>query len=150
MRLVKNTVTEQIELLFFCRKSSQLILELNWEVLILDATYKTNRYKIPLLVITRVTALNTSFYVGFAFMKAEYTEDYVWVMEQLRDLYDELGIPWPDVLLTDYQGALINACGIIFPEAEHMLCIWHIENNVTTNCRNHFDEQEEWDNFIKD
>ena len=55
VRLVKNTVTEQIELLFFCRKSSQLILELNWEVLILDATYKTNRYKIPLLVITRVT-----------------------------------------------------------------------------------------------
>lgn len=75
VRVVKNTITQQVELLFFCRKSSQLILKLNHEVLILDATYKTNKYKLPLFIITGVTALNTSFYVGFAFMKSEYTPD---------------------------------------------------------------------------
>ena len=76
MRQEKNVATEQLKYLFFVKKSSQLMLELNCKVLILDATYKTNRYKLLLLVITRVTALNTSSYVGFAFMKAEYTPDY--------------------------------------------------------------------------
>ena len=37
-------------------------------VLIMDCTYKTNRYKMPLLDIVGVTALNTSFYVGFCFV----------------------------------------------------------------------------------
>ena len=63
--------------MFFTRKSSQDLLKINYEVLILDATYKTNRYKLPLLIITGVTALNTSFYVEFAFMSGENTEDYL-------------------------------------------------------------------------
>ena len=99
------------------------MLELNCEVLILDATYKTNQYKLSLLVITGVTALNISFYVNFAFMKAEYTLDYTWVMEQLRAVYDKLSLLYSAVLLTDCQLALMNACGIVFPEAKRMLCI---------------------------
>ncbi len=38
------------------------ILQLSYEVLIMDATYKTNRYKLPLLIITGVTSLNTKEY----------------------------------------------------------------------------------------
>ena len=48
----------------------------------------------------------------------------------------------PIFYLTNYQAALINTYGIIFPLAEHMLYIWHIENNITTNCRKHFDDDE--------
>ena len=60
-------------------------------------------------------------------MKAEYTPDYTWVMEQLRAVYDKLSLQYPAVLLTDCQPALMNACGIVFLEAKHMLCIWHVE-----------------------
>ena len=67
--------------MFFARKSSQELLKINYKVLILDATYKTNRYKLSLLIITGVTTLNTLFYVGFAFMSGENTEDYLWVIE---------------------------------------------------------------------
>ena len=80
MRLNKNTRAEQVEHLFFARKSWQLCLELNPEVLVMDATYKKNKYKLPLLVVTGVTALNTSFYVTFALMKAETTDEYIWVL----------------------------------------------------------------------
>ena len=147
VRFANNPITHQLEFLFFCQKSSQQILKINYEVLILDATYKTNKYKLPLLVITGVTALNTSFYVAFAFMKSEHTPDYVWVIEQLKELYNELDIPYPSVLLTDTQGALINACVTIFPTSAHMLCIWHIENNITKNCSKYFAKQEDFDTF---
>ena len=112
--------------------------------------YKMNKYKLPLLVITGVTALNTSFYVGFAFMRAEYTPDYTWVMGQVRALYDRLGLQYPSVLLTNHQPALMNACGIVFPDSKRMLCIWHIELNITTNCSKYFDEEEVFDAFRKD
>ena len=135
--------------MFFARKSSQELLKINYEVLILDATYKTNRYKLPLLIITGVTALNTSFYAAFAFMSAENTEDYVWVIQQLKKLYDHLEIPDPGVLLTDCQLALVKACWTVFPQAEALLCIWHIDKNVETNCMQYFDKMDDWVDFYE-
>jgi len=59
---------DRITKLFFSRSSCRDMLTRNSEVLIMDCTYKTNCYKMPLLVITGVTALNTSFFVGFCFI----------------------------------------------------------------------------------
>ena len=42
----------------------------------MDATYKTNRYKLPLLIITGINALGGSFYVAFCFLAGEQFEDY--------------------------------------------------------------------------
>jgi len=53
------------------------MLKRNSEVLIMNCIYKINRYKMSLLIITEVTALNTSFFVGFCFMEAEKTANYV-------------------------------------------------------------------------
>ena len=75
MRFEKNQF-DQILSLFFCKASSQKILAVNYEVLIMDCTYKTNKYKHPLMVITGVIALNTTFYVAFCFMSSEFSEDY--------------------------------------------------------------------------
>ena len=147
VRVKKDSSTQRLEHMFFARKSSQELLKINYEVLILDATYKTNRYKLPLLVITGVTALNTSFYAAFAFMSSESTEDYLWVIEQLRELYQHLDIPDPSVLLTDCQLALIRACWTVFPKADALLCIWHIDKNVETHCRQYFDTMDDWEDF---
>ena len=37
------------------------MLKENWEVVIMDATYKTNKYKLPLLIIISINALGGSF-----------------------------------------------------------------------------------------
>ena len=92
-------------------------------MLILNAIYKTNKYKFSLFIITEITTLNISFYVNFVFMKSEYISDYVWVMKQFKALYNELDIPYPKVLLTDAQGVLINAYVIVFSDAAYMLYI---------------------------
>ena len=147
VRVKKDPSTQRLEHMFFARKSSQELLKINHEVLILDATYKTNRYRLPLLIVTGVTALNTSFYAAFAFMSSETTEDYLWVIKQLGELYKQLQIPDLCVLLTDCQLALIKACWTVFPEADTLLCIWHIDKNVETHCRKYFDTVKNWEDF---
>ena len=52
------------------------MLKVNWEVVIMDATYKTNRYRLPLLIITGTTELESSFYIAFYFLAGEQFEDY--------------------------------------------------------------------------
>ena len=63
----------------------------------MDCTYKTNRYKMPLMVINGVTGINKTFYVGFAFLSSEFTPDFEWVCTQLNTLYDSLNIRHPEV-----------------------------------------------------
>ena len=82
-------------------------------------------------------------------MPSEYTNDYLWILEQLRELYDDHDLPYPRVILTDCQRALVNACGEVFRDAETLLCIWHIDKNVEKHCRQFSDTSEAWDDFYQ-
>jgi len=50
-------------------------------VILLDCTYKTNRFKMPLLNFVLVTDLNTSFICALCFLKEEKLSDYQWALE---------------------------------------------------------------------
>ena len=54
--------------LFFCHKSSQDLLRSNSQVLIMDCTYKTNKFRMPLFDIIGIDCLQYTFYVGFCFL----------------------------------------------------------------------------------
>ena len=69
-----------VKRLFFVSQLSEQILKISWDVILLDCTYKTNHYRMPLCVISGVTGLNTSFYIGFAFVSSETYTDYCWVL----------------------------------------------------------------------
>jgi hypothetical protein len=68
--------SEPLERMFFARSSARLLTSMNWEVLIIDSTYKINRFFMPLCIISGVTALNISFYVVFAFLFFETCDIY--------------------------------------------------------------------------
>lgn len=112
---------DQIIRLFFSKGSSEKILKTNSEVLIIDCTYKTNRYKMPLLVITGQTALNTTFYVAFAFIAQEDEAYYTWVLVQLLALYRKLEIPDPSAIITDCESGLLPAMRATLPNVPHLL-----------------------------
>ncbi len=92
---------DSIKQLFFAKVFFQKILKYNYEVLLIDATYKTNKYTMPLIIISGVTPLNTSYYIAFAFISKETYEVYKWLLECIKDLYQYLDIPDPNVILTD-------------------------------------------------
>ena len=121
---------DRITHLYFSKDSYQSTLMTNPDVLIMDCTYKTNRYKLPLISTMGTTALNTSFYVEFAFLRQERKENYVWFLQQLKTLYRMLNISYPKVVVTDRDIGLMAAIYSVFPDTRHLLCLWHIHRNV--------------------
>jgi hypothetical protein len=119
--------------LFFCHTRSVELLCSYHYILFLDCTYKTNRYKMPLLHITGITGTNKSFSLAFCFLRKETQDYYEWALQNLLNIFTSHEIPLPEVVITDREQALINSLSQTFPNAYHMLCIWHIEKNLVTN-----------------
>ncbi|KAF5710300.1 mutator-like element transposase [Fusarium mundagurra] len=83
IRLEEGTVTAVL----FAHPKSLAYLKSYTEVLILDCTYKTNKYKMPLLNAIGVDACQRSFCIAFAFLSGEEEGDYNWALAQLRSIY---------------------------------------------------------------
>ena len=45
-------------------------------------------------------------------------------------MYDNYGIPYPSTFITDTCPAEIAAIACIFPNINHILCIWYINCNI--------------------
>ncbi|KAI8563231.1 hypothetical protein RHMOL_Rhmol03G0096200 [Rhododendron molle] len=121
-------------------------------VLLMDCTYKTNRYRFPLLQIVGITSTERTFSVAFAFINREKEENYTWVLEKLKSMIDSDALP--GVIVTDRELALVNAITRVVPTASHLLCRWHIGQNVYAKCRKMFDEttwalfKHAWDSLV--
>ena len=92
-------------------------------VLIMDSTYKTNRYRMPLLEIVGVTPTDMTFSVASVYLMKEKTDNYTWALNILRSVMDVHFLP--SVIVTDRELALMNAIEIVFPTTTHLLCRWH-------------------------
>jgi hypothetical protein len=56
-------------------------------ILLLDCTYKTNKFDIPLLNILGVDHHGNSFTIALCFLDQEITENYIKAVQYLRDLF---------------------------------------------------------------
>ena len=68
-------------MVIFAYPNSLAYLQAYPEVLLLNCTYKTNKYSILLLNIIGVNAIQRSFYIAFAFLSREIEADYAWALE---------------------------------------------------------------------
>lgn len=127
--------------------SSVTYLSENPDILLLDCTYRTNKFDMPLLDILGVDSLDNGFTVSVCFMNREAEDDYQWAMRHLRSLFNQ-GV-WPSVIVTDCDEALIHAVETRFiPTLTKMvLCYCHISMNVMKNCRKYCETEEEWESF---
>ncbi len=69
----KNQITH----FFFVKTCFKSILQINFEILMMNVIYKTNRYKMLLFIISEQIALHINFYVAFCFMISEISIDYI-------------------------------------------------------------------------
>jgi len=145
----------RVTAVLFAHPESLAYLQAYPELLILDCTYKTNKYKMPLLDMIGVDACQRSFCIAFAFLSGEAEEDFIWALDRLRSMYDMCGASHPSVVLTDRCLACMNAVAHCFPGSISLLCLWHANKAVLAYCRPAFvrregDEQsiEKWTEFF--
>ncbi|CAG8808070.1 26966_t:CDS:2, partial [Racocetra persica] len=117
--------------LFFAHSKSIALTKTYNSVLLMDCTYKTNKFKMPLLHIVGMTSFNTTFSSCFALLKLEQEDDYVWALNRVAHIFGN--VPKPKVIVTDHELALMHAVHTVFPESQNVLCVWHIEKNVLTS-----------------
>ncbi|CAJ0752946.1 11882_t:CDS:2, partial [Entrophospora sp. SA101] len=102
--------------LFFAHRISIALTRTYPVVLLLDCTYKTNRYRMPLLNVVGMTSFNTTFFSCFAFLKDEKEADYEWALSYISKIFN--GMSHPKVIVTYQELALMNVIGRIFPEED--------------------------------
>ncbi|CAJ2665946.1 unnamed protein product [Trifolium pratense] len=83
-RTVGDSTT--IQDIFWAHPESVILFNTFPTVLMLDSTYKTNKYKMPLFEIVGVTSTEKSYNVGFAYIANEKEEDFIWALETCRSL----------------------------------------------------------------
>lgn len=128
--------------LFFAHKQSLELAVRFRNVFIMDATYKTNRYNMPLLNIVGITSTYSTFNVAFFFLKEETTTEYSWALQVLKKFVT------PKLVATDRELALIHSLKSVYTNLQHVLCQWHINKNVLANTKKLFVENGDFENFI--
>ncbi|KAL5169636.1 Protein FAR1-RELATED SEQUENCE 5 [Glycine soja] len=108
------------------------------------STYKTNRYRLPLLDFVGVTPMAMTFSVEFAYLESERVNNIVWALERFRGLFlrnDRL----PVVIVTDRDLTLMNAVKTVFPKCTNLLCRFHIDKNVKAKYKSLIGQKNVWD-----
>lgn len=102
----------------------------NPELMIMDNTYKVNRFNLPLFDIVGATALHTTFYLAFGLSSGESEDDFKWHLNCLNSLRTRHSIPSPMVIISDFDRGFKKAALQAYPNVPQQLCIWHIMKNV--------------------
>ncbi|KAK9288971.1 hypothetical protein L1049_017442 [Liquidambar formosana] len=131
----KYTVDEQNRLtqLFFADSKSRLDYACFGDVLAFDATYSTNVYKKPFVILIGVNNHFQTIIFGCALLADETVGTYKWVLTSLLEAMDNKK---PISVITDGDKAMRKAIKQIFPEARHRLCAWHLQRNASANVHN--------------
>ncbi|XP_076943183.1 protein FAR1-RELATED SEQUENCE 5-like [Bidens hawaiensis] len=141
----KNPSTNAMEDLFFMHPTSYIMFRSFPHVLIIDTTYNTNVYRLPLVQIVGVTSTGKTITIALSFIPKEKEDNFRWVLTRLKKMLHECMMP--RVILTDRDLALINACNVVFPDAAKFLCRWHISQNIKKYCKQSFTKGNNWEFF---
>lgn len=108
------------------------------DVLLMDCTYKTNRFNMPILNICGVTGGNKVIQLGLVFLSSEKENDYSWSLQQLKQIMTLEAIRAPLSIVTDRELALMKSLEAHFSDTPHLLCRWHVNMNVLAKSKKYF------------
>jgi len=96
------------------------------DVVILDTTYNTNRFQMMLCIIAVIDNNFKTRIVACAIIEDETLDTYRWIFDTILT---ETGV-YPGVIFTDSDPSMIRAIKEIYPNTQHLLCIFHIDLNL--------------------
>ncbi|XP_074297347.1 protein FAR1-RELATED SEQUENCE 5-like [Silene latifolia] len=141
---VTDRETEELTHVFMAHPEAIKMFQSYYYVVLIDSTYKTNLYGLPLVEMVGVTPIGKTFVIAYALMMHESEDGYRWVLQQLKALLNDA--VQPNVIVTDCEQGLLNAIPTVFPDSSHLLCLWHIYYNVETRAL-HITGHDSWAKF---
>ena len=97
------------------------------DVICFDTTYKTNEYDMPFGPFIGVNHHMQTILFGAGLLFGETIEDFKWLF---HTWLDAMGGVQPKTIITDQDPAIKQAIALVFPQAHHMLCLWHINKKL--------------------
>lgn len=146
---VQFSSDEWVTAVLFAHSDSLVYLQAYSEILLLDCTYKINKYDMSLLDMIGIDACQWFFCIAFAFLSDEIKTDYTWALDQLKSLYKQCDTSLSSIILTDCCLACINAASTLFSSSTMLICIWHANKTVLTWYQSAFLEAEKWKEFYE-
>ncbi len=96
------------------------------DVMIVDTTYNTNRFQMMLCIITIIDNNYRTWIIVYAIIKDEILDTYKWIFE---NIFIETGSS-PKIIFTDSDPSMTWLIKNIYPNVQHILCIFHIDLNL--------------------
>jgi len=119
-----------VDFLFFAPFDAIDFAQQSPDVIFIDATYRTNRYNMPLIHFLAITAIGKTVTIAMCFTAAETEVMYRRAVTSFKSLI--MGQAKIEVFLTDDDTSLKNALSEIYAGIPQLLCIWHVNKNVET------------------
>ena len=145
-----------LKALFFFHTKSVKLLTAYHQIILLDCTYKTNKYQMFLLHISGITGANNTLSMVFCFMAKETKIFYDWALKSLLAVFNSHDIPLPAFVITNQEQSLMKSLSTNFPNANLMLCAWHIQKNLLAKASKLIKDQAQekemlgyWSNLVK-
>ncbi|KAJ9535940.1 hypothetical protein OSB04_un000894 [Centaurea solstitialis] len=99
------------------------------DVISFDATYRTNQYQMRFVPFVAVDNHTKSVVVGAALIAQEKVPHFTWILQAFMKAHGTQ----PKLCITDQCPSMKQAIPIVFPNAKHRLCMWHITNKFKDN-----------------
>ena len=101
-------------MLFFAHFQAIKLAQAYPEVLLINCTYRTNYYNMPLIHFSGVTPTDKNFSISFRFLSAESEPQYTCMLEAYKQavLGDDVE---PLIIITDNEQALLNGLRTVYP-----------------------------------
>ena len=122
--------TNAVRSIFWTDARARLDYKLYGEVISFDTTYSTNRYNMPFAPIIGINGHAKTIVFGWALLKNQKADTFRWLFETFVGVMEGKK---PRLVLTDQCAAMKIAIGLVFSDALHRLCIWHILKNLRDN-----------------
>lgn len=110
-----------------CRCESMAAYESFGDVVMFDRTYLNNRYGMPFTPFIGVNYHGQSVLFGWALLSNEDADSFVWLFESSLACTSSRS---PKDIVSNQCKAMKKAIEIVFPDARHWWCQWHITKRL--------------------
>ncbi|KAI9919603.1 hypothetical protein PsorP6_017719 [Peronosclerospora sorghi] len=112
----------RLEHIFWMEGASRRATLVHGDVIVLDTTYKLNRYKIPLAIFVGVNQHGQIIPCGCALIRNEKRVSFMWLLETWKKAMGRD----PDTIFTDQDEWMSEAIDAILPTTRHHYCVWYL------------------------